>query len=236
MSYKKISPSVSKSSLIPRFGSCKPAFGLVLFSLAINAGAQSAQQSASTPSDPGVDLDGFGCQVVVSSDCPARIRCVGEGEILFKDNRGVSEAVKVANSRARNELARFFSEKRKAEEALTTAQRTYQKQGAGGDRSEREFGRLTEEVSTSQVEAVLRGVVLIGRQIDMDSGLAKVWIGQSCQSRAAADGASSTSSTNSNAPGVSSQSPPSTSAPASGGPPIFGGNPQTTRRPNLDRF
>jgi hypothetical protein len=189
----------------------------------------SAQNPPGPPTDPGFDLDGFGCQVVEAPDCAARIRCVGEGEILFKDSRGVSEAVKVANQRARNELARFFSEKRKAEESLKQAQRTYQKQGPEGERSEREFGRLTEEVTTSQVEAVLRGVVLIGRQVDMQGGMAKVWVGQSCRSRAVAEGRAQPA-------GAADGGNPNASAPTTGGPQIYGGNPQSTRRPNLDRF
>ncbi len=189
--------------------------------------AQSSNQSPSgPPTDPGLDLDGFGCQIAEAPDCAARIRCVGEGEILFKDNRGVSEAVKVANQRARNELARFFSEKRKAEESLKQAQRTYQKQGPEGERSEREFGRLSEEVTTTSVEAVLRGVVLIGRQIDLQGGMAKVWVGQTCRSRAVAEGRAQ----------PSARASGGEAAPATGGPQIYGGNPQSTKRPNLDRF
>jgi hypothetical protein len=166
-----------------------------------------------------VELEDFpGCQVAPPKNgCTARISCVGEANILFVDSAGVREATKAASLNARKKLAQFFGDKVKAKEAMVEATKTVAKSGPEGDTASREMARATAEVTESSAEALLQGVVTLGRTISKEDKIVQIKIGQSCQSKAAAaSGATVIPSGNAGSGGAAA------GAPATGGPKVFG--------------
>lgn len=162
-----------------------------------------------------IELEDFpGCQVAPPRDgCTARISCVGEANILFVDSAGVREATKAASLNARKKLAQFFGDKIKAKEALAEATKTVARQGPEGDSATREMARITTDVTESSAEALLQGVVQLGRTVSREDKVVQIKIGQSCKSKAAAaQGAQVVG------PGSGS----SGSSPVTGGPKVFG--------------
>lgn len=166
-----------------------------------------------------VELEDFpGCQVAPPKNgCTARISCVGEANILFVDSVGVREATKAASLNARKKLAQFFGDKIKAKEAMVEATKTVAKSGPEGDSASREMVRATADVTESSAEALLQGVVTLGRTISKEDKIVQIKIGQSCQSKAAA--ASGASVVPSGSQGASNGSE---AVPKTGGPKVFG--------------
>jgi hypothetical protein len=179
-----------------------------------------------------VELDEFpGCQVAPPKDsCNARLSCVGEANILFVDSAGVREATKAASLNARKKLAQFFGDKVKAKEAMMEATKTVAKSGPQGDSASREMARATAEVTESSAEALLQGVVTLGRTISKEDKIVQIKIGQSCNSKlAAASGATVVPS--GNAGGGTGNG----AAPATGGPKVFGDDAVRSQRQRAKR-
>ena len=81
---------------------------------------------------------------------------------------------------ARNELARFYSTKQKAKEALANAAESSATTNADGSETVKEsFSRMQAEINSSSAEALLSGVVVLGRDIDAPSKTVTITVGVS---------------------------------------------------------
>jgi hypothetical protein len=149
--------------------------------------AQQEGEQAGATGD--IVLGGFpGCTVAPpKNSCDARIKCAGVGRIFGNSGRSVQAATKEASMNARNELARFYSTKQKAKEALANASEASATTNADGSETVKEsFSRMQAEISSSSAEALLSGVVVLGRDIDKGEKTVTITVGVSCQSQAAA--------------------------------------------------
>lgn len=164
--------------------------GLTLVSALLASSMAMAQQEGEQVGAPGdIVLGGFpGCTVAPpKNNCDARIKCRGVGNIFGNSGRSVQAATKEASMNARNELARFYSTKQKAKEALANAAESSATTNADGSETVKEsFSRMQAEISSSSAEALLSGVVVLGRDIDAPSKTVTITVGVSCQSQKAA--------------------------------------------------
>lgn len=204
---------------------------LIVSALAlIFSGLSQAQNPDQLPvnDNSAVELDEFpGCQVAPPKDgCAARISCVGEANILFVDSAGVREATKAASLNARKKLTQFFGDKVKAKEAMMEATKTVAKSGPEGDSASREMARATAEVTESSSEALLQGVVTLGRTISKEDKIVQIKIGQSCKSKQAAASAATV---------VPSGNSGGNTSPATGGPKVFGDDAVKSQRQRAKR-
>lgn len=136
-----------------------------------------------------VPLGGFeGCSVAPpTNDCQARIKCYGVGRILGNTPFAVQDATKEAQIKARANLAKFYSEKVKAKDALATASEASGKSTADGGMEMKEtYSRMSAEVVQTSAESVLSGFQILGRQVDMNQRTVTIKGGVSCKSQAAA--------------------------------------------------
>ena len=165
-------------------------FTLVLVSALLASSMALAQQEGEQVGAPGdIVLGGFpGCTVAPpKNNCDARIKCRGVGRIFGNSGRSVQAATKEASMNARNELARFYSTKQKAKEALANASEASATTNADGSETVKEsFSRMQAEISSSSAEALLSGVVVLGRDIDKTEKTVTMTVGVSCKSQAAA--------------------------------------------------
>jgi hypothetical protein len=164
--------------------------GLTFLSVLLATSVAMAQQEGEQVGAPGdIVLGGFpGCTVAPpKNNCDARIKCRGVGRIFGNSGRSVQAATKEASMNARNELARFYSTKQKAKEALANASEASATTNADGSETVKEsFSRMQAEISSSSAEALLSGVVVLGRDIDAPSKTVTITVGVSCQSQKAA--------------------------------------------------
>ena len=164
--------------------------GLTFLSMLLATSVAMAQQEGEQVGAPGdIVLGGFpGCTVAPpKNNCDARIKCRGVGRIFGNSGRSVQAATKEASMNARNELARFYSTKQKAKEALANASEASATTNADGSETVKEsFSRMQAEISSSSAEALLSGVVVLGRDIDAPSKTVTITVGVSCQSQKAA--------------------------------------------------
>jgi len=164
--------------------------GLTFLSMLLATSVAMAQQEGEQVGAPGdIVLGGFpGCTVAPpKNNCDARIKCRGVGRIFGNSGRSVQAATKEASMNARNELARFYSTKQKAKEALANASEASATTNADGSETVKEsFSRMQAEISSSSAEALLSGVVVLGRDIDAPSKTVTITVGVSCKSQKAA--------------------------------------------------
>lgn len=164
--------------------------GFMLVSALLASSIAFAQQEGEEVGAPGdIVLGGFpGCTVAPpKNNCDARIKCRGVGNIFGNSGRAVQAATKEASMNARNELARFYSNKQKVKEALSNASEASATTNADGSETVKEaFSRMQAEISSSSAEALLSGVVVLGRDIDAPSKTVTITMGVSCQSQKAA--------------------------------------------------
>jgi hypothetical protein len=167
----------------------------MLFAFALFIGGAQSQE---------LSLDGFpGCNVAQPKNkCTARIICRGVGSIYGNSGRSIQSATKEAWMNAKNELARFYSQKQKAKEALTNVNKTEAASNSQGGEKVKEYtSRLIAEVSTSNAAAILSGVVVLGRQINKVERTVTIKAGVSCKSQAAARKSQLKSAGSKNVPG-----------------------------------
>lgn len=134
-------------------------------------------------------LGGFeGCSVQPPKDnCNARIKCTGVGRIYGNSPFSIQDATKEAQVKARANLARFYSERVKAKDAVANAMESSgQSNASGGTDVKESFSRTMAEVTQTSAEAVLSGFQILGRQIDMNQRTVTVKGGVSCKSQAVA--------------------------------------------------
>ncbi len=136
-----------------------------------------------------VPLGGFpGCSVAPPrGGCDARIVCHGVGTLYGTTGMDLQAATEEAMMEAKNELAKFYSSKQKAQNALIKVREDTQKSTSdGGKAINSSASRLISSVSSSSAEAVLSGVQVLGRVVDTNQQAVTVKIGVSCKSQAAA--------------------------------------------------
>lgn len=157
----------------------------------------SATQAIAAPKQEGepikasgdMPLSGFtGCAVSPPKDgCEARIVCHGVGTLFGNTGVDVQAATDEASMEARNELAKFYSNKQKAQQSLAKVREDSLKSTSDGGKSvTTSITQLSSKVSSSSAEAVLSGVQTLGRTVDVDQQTVTVKIGVSCKSQAAA--------------------------------------------------
>jgi hypothetical protein len=163
---------------------------LLLASLLLTKASFAAQQEGepvNAPSD--VPLGGFpGCFVHPPQDgCDARIVCNGVGTIFGTTGMDLQAATEEAAMEARNELAKFYSSKQKAQQALAKVKEDTAKSTAdGGKAINSSMSRIMTSVSSTSAESILSGVQVLGRLVDTKQQAVTVKVGVSCRSQAAA--------------------------------------------------
>lgn len=136
-------------------------------------------------------IDPFqGCKPKVKPDCQARIVCTGISTIHADNPRAVQVAMKVAQSNANGELAKYLGNKTKVNEDIKQLDRTYSKESGAGKQTQQELGILVSQVNNTSAEQFLQGVAVIGGKVDTQAGTVAVVIGQSCDTVATAQGIS----------------------------------------------
>ena len=162
----------------------------VLMAGALLVNGAFAQQEGEPVNGPDqVPLGGFdGCFVQEARNgCSARITCNGVGIVFGNTGPELQLATQEANMKARGKLAEFYSDKVKAETALkSTSKNTAKSNANGGLDTTSEMTRLMASVNTSSADAVLSGVQVLGRKVDINQRTVTVKIGVSCKSQAAA--------------------------------------------------
>jgi hypothetical protein len=136
-----------------------------------------------------VPLGGFeGCIMAPPKDsCDARIKCTGVGNIFANSARDVQLATREATNKARSQLAMFYSSKQRAKEAIANVSKSTGSTNADGSSiGSTESERLMASIDETTAEEVLRGVQVLGRQVDADQRTVTVKVGVSCRSQAAA--------------------------------------------------
>ena len=91
-------------------------------------------------------------------------------------------AQKIADASARDQLARFYADKKTAIEKIKSRDSTYEKEDGKGKQTQTQFGQLIETVSNSSSEEMLQGVATLGGKIDLAGGTVTVVKGQGCDS------------------------------------------------------
>jgi len=214
--------------------------GLVAFAISANAMAQQVQPSNEVQiqgNPPGVStpkLPYQGCIQEVTPGCMARILCVGEAPLRVKTTSGVMTAKKIAQLKANSEIAAYVKNKAKLQEDYKNLVSTYQASSGAGEENKIQEGDLTELAYGRSAEEYLQGVQVIGGEVNIEQGYAKIYVGQSCKS---IDGAKSLSARQQSA-GVVSDSGQgnSGSAQVMGGPQLNQGMPQTSRQVPTNDF
>lgn len=150
-----------------------------------------AQQGAGTADSGGVvPLGGFaGCFLATPKDsCDARIVCTGVGTLYGNTGTDLQAATKEGSIEARNELAKFYSSKQKAQESLATVRQDAQKSTSdGGKATSSSATRMIASVSSTSAEEILTGVQVLSREVDPKQETVTVKVGVSCKSQAAAE-------------------------------------------------
>ncbi len=169
-----------------------------------------------------------GCQVVAKNGCTARFVCTGQAEILGDDQSDVQDALDAAEAIANKNLAFFRGNKIAAQTALEQAKKSWQKKGPEGTQAVKEIGRL-QTLSISQgTTDFLQGVVVRATKVDMDKGMATVYIGQSCDSvNAAQESVRGSNLSNEQDKGQSSSQNKPSNTNKQGGPKVGSGKPQS---------
>jgi len=151
------------------------------------AGQQKDGEPINAPGD--IPLGGFpGCSVQPPKDgCDARISCHGVGTLFGNTGMDLQAATDEAVMEAKNELAKFYSNKQKAQQSLSKVREdTAKSTSDGGKAISSSMTRVMASVSSSSAESVLSGVQVLGRVVDTNQQSVTVKIGVSCKSQAAA--------------------------------------------------
>jgi uncharacterized protein YfcZ (UPF0381/DUF406 family) len=176
-----------------------------------NAMAQKEGEPVNVASD--VPLGGFpGCSVSAPKNgCDSRIVCNGVGTLFGNTGMDLQAATEEASIEARNELAKFYSSKQKAQQSLAKVKEDTAKSTSDGGKSiTSSMTRMMASVSSTSAESILSGVQILGRQVDVNQQTVTVKAGVSCKSQAAASQsqAAAVRSANPNAGSVSSSAQP----------------------------
>lgn len=166
----------------------------ILFALIVGASfsayAAQPQKEGEPINAPGdIPLGGFpGCSVQPPKDgCDARISCHGVGTLFGNTGMDLQAATDEATMEAKNELAKFYSNKQKAQQSLSKVREdTAKSTSDGGKAISSSMTRVMASVSSSSAESVLSGVQVLGRVVDTNQQSVTVKIGVSCKSQAAA--------------------------------------------------
>lgn len=163
---------------------------LILLTLALPLQAASPQRDGEPIKGIGeVPLSGFpGCSVAPPKNgCDARIVCNGVGTLYGNSGMDLQAATDEALMEAKNELAKFYSNKQKAKQSLAKVREDSQKSTSdGGKAISSSATRLMSSVSSSSAESILSGVQVLGREVDTNQQAVTIKIGVSCKSQEAA--------------------------------------------------
>lgn len=162
----------------------------LLVGASISAHAAQPQKEGEPINAPGdIPLGGFpGCSVQPPKNgCDARISCHGVGTLFGNTGMDLQAATDEAIMEAKNELAKFYSNKQKAQQSLSKVREdTAKSTSDGGKAISSSMTRVMASVSSSSAESVLSGVQVLGRVVDTNQQSVTVKIGVSCKSQAAA--------------------------------------------------
>ncbi|HEX7931695.1 MAG TPA: hypothetical protein VF573_01250 [Paraburkholderia sp.] len=160
-----------------------------LFGFVVVSHAFAQQGPASGDGGGDIPLGGFpGCFVAPPKDaCDARILCAGVGTLYGNTGADLQAATQEGSIEARNELAKFYSSKQKAEQSLSTIREDAQRSTSdGGKATASSAKRLIASVSSTSAESILSGVQVVSREVDTKQQTVTVKVGVSCKSQAAA--------------------------------------------------
>ena len=177
------------------------------------AGAQEKLPPADSPDDR--PLGGFpGCMMAPAKDgCDERITCKGVGKLFGNSGTDLQDATDEAESEANAALAKFYSNKVKAEQAIqSVSSSSSQSNAQGGNDVKNSAARLITKVRTQSSEAMLTGVQVLGRTVDWNQRAVTIKVGVSCKSQTAA--ARSQARANAGAAAGAAGAPASGNAPA----------------------
>jgi hypothetical protein len=134
-------------------------------------------------------LGGFpGCMMAPAKDgCEERIVCKGVGKLFGNTGTDLQDATDEAESEAQASLAKFYSNKVKAEQAIqSVSSSSSQSNAQGGNDVKNSAARLITKVRTQNAEAMLTGVQVLGRSVDWNQRAVTIKVGVSCKSQTAA--------------------------------------------------
>lgn len=152
------------------------------------AGAQDKLPTAADQPDE-QPLGGFpGCMLAPAKDgCEERITCKGVGKLFGNTGTDLQDATDEAESEANAALAKFYSNKVKAEQAIqSVSSSSSQSNASGGNDVKNSAARLITKVRTQSAQAMLTGVQVLGRTVDWNQRAVTVKVGVSCKSQTAA--------------------------------------------------
>jgi len=176
-----------------------------------------------------------GCEAKAKPSCQARFICTGQSAIHGKNPSAIITATRVASVRAKGQLASLLGSQAKMEELTKDKSATYEQSSGSGTSSQTQLGQLYESVTSTSAQAYLQGVVVIGSEINLAQGFVKVVVGQSCDSRNAAQDARRASQQGESQSGSMGTNPDPNAGNVPGGPQIHYGTPQPSmQKPRND--
>lgn len=126
------------------------------------------------------------CEAKAKPSCQARFVCTGQSAIHGSNQSAVITATRIASARAKGQLASLLGSQTKMDELTKDKSSTYEQSNGAGTSTQTQLGSLYESVVSSSAQAYLQGVVVIGSEINLSQGFVKVVVGQSCDTRNAA--------------------------------------------------
>ena len=173
----------------------KKIFGGVLSLLIINSVSINVALAQSQPSNE-VQVQKQGeadlialtesCVAKAKPSCQARFICTGKAVIHGNNQSAVTTAERIASVRAKGQLAALLGSQTQMSELTKDKSSTYEQSSGAATSTQTQLGSLYESVVSSSAQAYLQGVVVIGSEINLSQGFVKVVVGQSCDTRSAA--------------------------------------------------
>lgn len=156
----------------------------LLSTLAIPSPAALAQPSPA----PGY-TDAAGVSIELSPDGQEwlRIRSIGESYLGIADRRDVQMALHKATLKAKAEIARFLNERIATEETLEEITKTLIERDGQNIRINPSAVETLGVTIRNSAEAILKGVMILEQNIDIDNRLVRVTVGVSHNSMQQAD-------------------------------------------------
>lgn len=134
--------------------------------------------------DPNTFVDGpTGASVTFNEDGSIKsIYATGEAELTFGDRQDERQAMQKATMRAKANIAKFFSERISSEEVMEEMTKTANNASAGSDKptetaAVRETLSSQSEAIKNSADAILKGVISLGSQVDRAGKVVRITVG-----------------------------------------------------------
>jgi hypothetical protein len=138
-------------------------------------------------------LDGpTGASVSFNDDGTIKsIFSTGEAELLFGDAKDVRSAKQKAKMRAKASIAKFLTERISSEEVVEEMTKTASETSSGQTSAVRNSLTVQTETIRNSAETMLKGVVVLGEDVNHDDKVVRILVGFNNKTMRAADSAKS---------------------------------------------